>query len=387
MLFIILLLLASSLIIETDSFLPATCSSKASIIIRSNDFEVIGAANSIRFNNHHLNDRTTGDVDRGEGVGITIEYCSACRWMLRANWIASELLTTFSDVSSLVAVTLIPKSPPLTEGGIFRICAHSSSSSSLVDVNHMDNNSSSMMNVVLWDRKKEGCFPEAKDVKQRVRDYVSPAKDLGHSDIVKPVDDSSTSNGDSKNDGDCIECKQEENQQERKDEEIISAVQMTSSIDKDQQNPNNIPSSFYDEERNNHISIEYSTGGDVESCDNGLYRATYYANELLSMIYERNAWWKRYQLQQQQQQQAHANNDESHDIKMPIVVDSVTLIPNRTDLEILVRCVLSLFTCSIHIFYSLPDLHVFCLATSCRKSNLTTTSSSNESLTMILVLL
>ena len=146
----------------------------------------------------------------------------------------------------------------------------------------------------------------------------SPAKDLGHSDIIKLVD-SSTSNGDS-NDGDCIECKQEENQQERKDEEIISAVQMTSSIDKDQQNPNNIPTSFYDEERNNHISIEYSTGGDVESCDNGLYRATYCANELLSMIYERNAWWKRYQLQQQQQQQAHANNDESHDIKMPIVL-------------------------------------------------------------------
>jgi predicted Rdx family selenoprotein len=199
----------------------------------------------------------------------------------------------------------------------------------------MDNDSSPMMNaVVLWDRKKEGCFPESKDVKQRVRDYVSPAKDLGHSDtIVKPVIDSSTSNGIS-NDGDCIECKQEEKQKERKDEEIISAVQMTTSIDEDQR------SSFNDKEHNNHISIEYSTGGDVESCNNGLYRATYYANELLSMIYERNAWWKRYQLQQQQQQQqqqAHANNDENHDIEMPIVVDSVTLIPNRTDLEILVR--------------------------------------------------
>ena len=105
-------------------------------------------------------------------------------------------------------------------------------------------------------------------------------------------------------------------------------------------------------EHNNHISIEYSTGGDVESCDNGLYRATYYANELLSMIFERNAWWKRYQLQQQQQQ-AHANNDEFHDIEMPIVVDSVTLIPNRADLEILVRCVLYLceLHASIHILF------------------------------------
>ena len=39
--------------------------------------------------------------------------------------------------------------------------------------------------------------------------------------------------------------------------------------------------------------------------------------------------------------QAHANNDEFRDIEMPIVVDSVTLIPNRADLEILVRYVLS----------------------------------------------
>ena len=330
MLFFVLLI-ASSLIIGTDSFLLTTSSSKVSIIIRSKDVSVIGAANCNRVNDHHLNDRITGDDDGG-GVGITIEYCSACRWMLRANWIASELLTTFSDVSALATVTLIPKSPPLAEGGIFRICAHSSSST-LGGVNF--NKSNSAMNAVaLWDRKKEGCFPEAKDVKQRVRDYVSPAKDLGHSDIVKPLD--SSTNGVS-NDGDCIECNQEEKQQERKDE-VISAVQMTTSIDKDQRNPI-IPSFFYDE-RNNHISIEYSTGGDVESCDNGLYRATYYANELLSMTYERNSWWNRYQLQQQQ---AHVNNDENRDIEMPIAVDSVTLIPNRADLEILV----SFFLCTI----------------------------------------
>lgn len=367
MLFFVLLI-ASSLIIGTDSFLPAT-----SIIIRSKDVAVIGAANSNRVNDHH--DRITGDDDRGE-VGITIEYCSACRWMLRANWIASELLTTFSDVSNLATVTLIPKSPPLAEGGIFRICAHSSSST-LGGVNF--NKSNSDMNAVaLWDRKKEGCFPEAKDVKQRVRDYVSPAKDLGHSDIVKPLD--SSTNGVS-NDGDCIECNQEEKQQERKDEEIISAVQMTTSIDKDQRNPN-IPSFFYDE-RNNHISIEYSTGGDVESCDNGLYRATYYANELLSMMYERNSWWKRYQLQQQQ---AHANNDKNRDIEMPIAVDSVKLIPNRADLEILVSFFPVYIYRLVFIIYSLTDL-IFCSATSCRGSNLMTISSSNENPKMILVLL
>ena len=34
---------------------------------------------------------------------------------------------------------------------------------------------------VLFSRKREGCFPEAKEVKQKVRDRVAPGKDLGHS--------------------------------------------------------------------------------------------------------------------------------------------------------------------------------------------------------------
>jgi predicted Rdx family selenoprotein len=35
---------------------------------------------------------------------------------------------------------------------------------------------------VVWSRKVEGGFPEIKVLKQRVRDKVAPAKDLGHSD-------------------------------------------------------------------------------------------------------------------------------------------------------------------------------------------------------------
>ena len=35
---------------------------------------------------------------------------------------------------------------------------------------------------VLWDRQKEGRFPEAKELKQRIRDAVLPEKQLGHSD-------------------------------------------------------------------------------------------------------------------------------------------------------------------------------------------------------------
>ena len=35
---------------------------------------------------------------------------------------------------------------------------------------------------VLFSRKREGRFPEAKEVKQKIRDRVVPGKDLGHSD-------------------------------------------------------------------------------------------------------------------------------------------------------------------------------------------------------------
>lgn len=36
--------------------------------------------------------------------------------------------------------------------------------------------------VLLWDRKAEGGFPETKILKQRVRNHIEPGKDLGHSD-------------------------------------------------------------------------------------------------------------------------------------------------------------------------------------------------------------
>lgn len=37
--------------------------------------------------------------------------------------------------------------------------------------------------VILWDRKAEGRFPEAKELKQKIRDVIAPNRDLGHSDI------------------------------------------------------------------------------------------------------------------------------------------------------------------------------------------------------------
>ncbi|TPE54742.1 SelT/SelW/SelH family protein [Maribrevibacterium harenarium] len=85
---------------------------------------------------------------------VEIEYCTLCRWMLRAAWLAQELLTTFAD--DIKSVTLIP-----TEGGIFKVRVNG---------------------VEIWCRKKEDGFPEAKELKQRLRDEIDPDRDLGHSD-------------------------------------------------------------------------------------------------------------------------------------------------------------------------------------------------------------
>lgn len=86
---------------------------------------------------------------------IEIEYCSRCRWLLRAAWMAQELLSTFEE--ELGRVTLVPNA----EGGVFEVRAGSQ---------------------VIWSRKGEGRFPEITELKQRARDVVAPEKDLGHAD-------------------------------------------------------------------------------------------------------------------------------------------------------------------------------------------------------------
>jgi selT/selW/selH-like putative selenoprotein len=45
---------------------------------------------------------------------IEIEFCTQCRWLLRAGWTAQELLTTFQD--EIGEVALIPGT-----GGIFEV--------------------------------------------------------------------------------------------------------------------------------------------------------------------------------------------------------------------------------------------------------------------------
>jgi selenoprotein W-related protein len=85
---------------------------------------------------------------------VEIEYCSQCRFVLRATWLAQELLFTFGD--ELGEVALIPGS-----GGIFEVRLNGE---------------------VLWNKKQQGRFPEPKDVKQLIRDRIAPDKYLGHSD-------------------------------------------------------------------------------------------------------------------------------------------------------------------------------------------------------------
>ena len=86
---------------------------------------------------------------------ITIEYCPKCGWLLRSAWLAQEILTTFVDDMEEVSLK------PSVVGGIFKI-----------NLNGKE----------IFDRKQAEHFPEAKELKQMVRDMICPERNLGHSD-------------------------------------------------------------------------------------------------------------------------------------------------------------------------------------------------------------
>ena len=85
---------------------------------------------------------------------VEIEYCTQCRWLMRAAWMAQELLTTFQD--ELGEAALIPGT-----GGVFEIRTGGAT---------------------VWSRAVDGGFPEIKELKRRLRDRIAPDKTLGHSD-------------------------------------------------------------------------------------------------------------------------------------------------------------------------------------------------------------
>lgn len=85
---------------------------------------------------------------------VEFHYCTQCRWLLRASWMAQELLTTFNQ--EITELTLRPGT-----GGVFEVFTNGK---------------------LIWSRKEAGRFPEITELKQLVRDVIAPDKDLGHTD-------------------------------------------------------------------------------------------------------------------------------------------------------------------------------------------------------------
>ncbi|OON38632.1 selenoprotein W-related protein [Izhakiella australiensis] len=83
---------------------------------------------------------------------ITIKYCVQCNWLLRAAWMAQELLNSFAD--ELASVTLEPGT-----GGVYQITANEQ---------------------VIWERKRDGGFPDAAALKQRLCALYFPDKTPAH---------------------------------------------------------------------------------------------------------------------------------------------------------------------------------------------------------------
>lgn len=83
---------------------------------------------------------------------IEITYCTKCKFMLRAAWLAQELLSTFGD--ELGEVAIVPGS-----GGIFEV---------------------TLDGEVIATNRDQAPMPDPADVKRTVRDRVAPDRKIGH---------------------------------------------------------------------------------------------------------------------------------------------------------------------------------------------------------------
>lgn len=83
---------------------------------------------------------------------ITITYCTKCRFLLRASWLAQELLTTFGE--DLGEVAIVPG-----RGGIFEVTLDGE--------------------VIATNRERKP-MPDPVDVKRAIRDRVDPDRKIGH---------------------------------------------------------------------------------------------------------------------------------------------------------------------------------------------------------------
>lgn len=101
-----------------------------------------------------MTDEAVAGVTLASKPRVVIEYCPRCGWLLRAAWLAQELLTTFADKVHEVALRPAGKA-------VFRV---------------------SVDQAQVWSRVEENGFPSAAELKRRVRDLVDPSMDLGHSE-------------------------------------------------------------------------------------------------------------------------------------------------------------------------------------------------------------
>lgn len=86
------------------------------------------------------------------GPRIEITYCVRCRFLLRAAWMAQELLSTFEG--ELGEVALVPGS-----GGVFEV--------------RLDGE-------VIAGNRESKRVPEPSEVKRLVRDKIAPGRTIGH---------------------------------------------------------------------------------------------------------------------------------------------------------------------------------------------------------------
>ncbi len=83
---------------------------------------------------------------------IEIHYCTQCRFMLRAAYLAQELLSSFEK--ELGEVALVPSS-----GGIFEV---------------------KLDGETLATNRETKVMPEAGEVKRLLRDRIAPERTIGH---------------------------------------------------------------------------------------------------------------------------------------------------------------------------------------------------------------
>jgi selenoprotein W-related protein len=86
------------------------------------------------------------------GPRVEITYCTKCRFLLRASWMAQELLTTFGD--ELGEVAIVPGS-----GGIFEV---------------------TLNGAVIASNRETKEMPDPAQVKRAVRDRIAPDRKIGH---------------------------------------------------------------------------------------------------------------------------------------------------------------------------------------------------------------